>query len=119
MTRAEMIALALASPSAAFREELSFLVHGVDDREYAYDELSAVFDIEERAEGREGNRALLLAAREVLIAIGFYRPMSHAEEQSTYVTRGNVWAFKRRGTPFICDDPAELWQWPNEGRFAQ
>jgi hypothetical protein len=109
MDRAAMNALVMATPLRAFREELEFQLWGVDGREYAYDPVFALFDIEERNEGADGNRTLLREARRLLIAIGFYRPMTEADIRNTWVSRGTKWAFKMDGTPYEAVAPAETW----------
>lgn len=117
VTREQANELIRSTSPACLLCEVEFHTHDVGGREYAYDELSALFDVEERNEGPEGDRAVLRAARQLLVALGFYRPMSADEIASTVVSRGRVWAFKVGGVAYTADDPVELWQWPGEGRW--
>lgn len=118
MNRDQINRLILATSPANLLGEVSYLVHDIGDREYPYDELAALFDIEDRNEGPEGNRTLLRQSREMLVALGYYRPMPAEEIDNTIVSRGAVWAFKLKGVAYTSDDPVELWQWPGQGKFA-
>jgi hypothetical protein len=95
------------------------------EREYAYDEVAAAFDTEDRAEtwvheGHSGARSLLKAARQSLIDIGFYRPMPPQEIEETYTSHGrSPWTFKLFGIPYTHDDPAELWMFPQQAADGQ
>jgi hypothetical protein len=111
LTRPQQIALIMehAARSPELASEISYHVHDIGDREYAYDEVSAVFDIEDH-EGT--SRALRTTVRRALIAIGFYRPMSEDEINNTFVSSGTPWAFKLDKVAYTHDDPAEEWQWP-------
>jgi hypothetical protein len=112
VTRAEMIAAVNASNLTVFREEVDHHM-GIEDREYAYDEVSALFDIEDRAEDWK-HRSLLREARRILIEIGFYRVMPVEEQERTMVSHGTVWAFKQGGTAYTSDHLVCDWQWPVE-----
>lgn len=118
MTRDQINKLILATSSPNLLGEVLYRVHDIGDREYPYDELAALFDIEDREEGPEGNRTLLRQSREMLVAVGFYRPMPVEEIGNTIVSRGTAWAFKLKGVAYTADDPVEHWQWPGEGKFA-
>jgi hypothetical protein len=118
LTRDQMILVVLKSRSQAYKDEITHQL-GVD-REYAYDEVTAAFDAEDRAETwvQEGNveaRPLLKAARQALIDIGFYRSMPGQEIDNTYTsTGGSPWAFKLAGIPYTHDEPAEGWMFPDQ-----
>lgn len=118
LTREQMRQMILQLRSQAYRDEIAHQM-GVD-REYDYDEVAAAFDTEDRAETwvQEGNaeaRPLLKAARQALIAIGFYRQMSTDEIENTYTSNGrSPWAFKLSGIPYTHDDPAETWMFPDQ-----
>lgn len=122
MTRDEMNKLVLTSTNKEFLSEVRNLLD-VDDREYAYDAVSAAFDAEDRAEGWivDGNspdaRKVRAGAREALIAIGFYRVMTQDEIDNTFVSSGrSKWNFKLKGVPYTSDDQiVEKWQWPPDG----
>lgn len=114
MTRGEMIQAILSVDDREFQAEIDHYVHGVDDREYAYDEVSALFDMEERAEDPEdGDRRLLKICRQALIAIGFYRVMPQHEIDSTVRSGGGpVWSFKLNKVAYTTDHTVEAWQFP-------
>jgi hypothetical protein len=114
MNREEMTALIMSSKNAEFIGEVMALLDV--DREYPYDAVDATFDAEDRAEIflRDGSspsaRATLRGAREALIAIGFYRPMTDEEIQNTWTSSGRApWAFKLKGVAYTSDDSAEEW----------
>jgi hypothetical protein len=109
LTRPAMIALILAERSTAFQGEIAHHVHGVDDREYEYDEVSALLDIEDRNDCSDGDKSLLRTARRLLIAIGFYRPMTADEIANTYSTSGTAWAFKLAGIAYTSDYNNDDW----------
>lgn len=109
MKRAEMNALVMGTATASFREELEHYLWGVDDREYEYDPVFAVFDIEDRNGLKEGDKRLLREARKLLIAIGYYRPMTDEDIRNTWVSSGTKWAFKMGGVPYDAVGPSESW----------
>jgi hypothetical protein len=119
MTRPEMIAAVRAVDDAEFQDEVGHHM-GIEEREYSYDEVSALFDVEERAETwgveaatpaqRKAARRLLQVARRVLIGFGYYRVMP-AEE--TFTTSGrSPWAFKLDGIAYTSDEVIDDWQFP-------
>jgi len=100
MNRKQMIETIRQFPSIILRGEID---HQMSiDREYAYDEVCALLDTADLAPNR-GDRKLLNACRDCLIAIGFYRPMSKGEIDSTWVNSGTRWAFKRNGAAYTAD----------------
>lgn len=112
--RSALIAIVEAWASTALQSELAYHRDDVareDDDEVPYDTLSALFDVEERAEDA-GDRKLLTAARDALIAVGFYRVMPAEEIAATQVSRGTPWAFKRSGVAYTTDEIASRWQFP-------
>lgn len=119
MTRDEMNTLVLASTNKEFLSEVRNLLD-IEDREDPYDAVSALFDAEDRAQGwivdanSPDARKVLAGAREVLIAIGFYRVMTQEEIDNTFVSSGrSKWDFKLKGVPYTSDDQiVERWQWP-------
>lgn len=119
MTRNEMNLLIRNWPDVNLREEVSYHVHSVD-REYPYDEVCAILDIEERYEEalryeREASvkkecRHLLNEARSVLIELGYYRVLTQEEIDNTWSSSGVKWAFKRNGVAYDCESAtAEEW----------
>jgi hypothetical protein len=110
MNRKEKIELINQVEMKLFQEEVSHLVHGVDDREYDYDELDALFDIEERSEhGSLAHRGLLKQCRQLLTQMGFYRAMPQDEIDNTWVSGGTKWHFKMGGVPYTSDYNASTW----------
>lgn len=118
MTRAEMIKIILQHPDKEFQSEVQHHTHGIDDREYAYDEVTALFDIEQRAEDHAKKHAdarrLLKIARDLLIQIGFYRVMPQDEINNTFVSSGTKWAFKLNGVAYTTDETTDEWMFPEE-----
>lgn len=129
MERTEMIAAVRAVADAEFQDEVGHHL-SIEDREYAYDEVSALFDIEERAETwgaeaatpaqRKQAKRLLEVAQRVLIGIGFYRVMPADEIANTTImgNRRAPWAFKLDGIAYTSDDTIEEWQFPPEPEDA-
>ncbi|WP_298983415.1 hypothetical protein [uncultured Roseibium sp.] len=126
MTRDEMISLVKAETDETFIEELGHHL-GIDDREYEYDELSALFDIEDRAEiwvkqRYKGAMKLLNVSRRLMIAIGFYVPMSaeDIERSLSWSSSGGTrdpWAFKMGGVAYeLCDGWLEPFSPPKNRR---
>lgn len=122
MTRPEMIAAVRAVADAEFQDEVGHHM-GIEERDYSYDEVSALFDVEDRAETwgveaatpdqRKAARRLLQVARRVLIDIGFYRVMPPEEIDSTVTLSGRAaWAFKLEGHAYTTDEITEEWQFP-------
>lgn len=125
MDRQQMISLVRAVADKEFASEVNYFVHGIDEREYGYDEVSALFDILDRSEQaiadyddpklKRESRRLLKVARETCIAIGFYRVMPQEEIDNTYTSSTRApWTFKLKGVAYTSDDPADDWQWPKE-----
>lgn len=120
MNRAEMIARVRAEANPAYREELAHYM-GIEEREYAYDEVCAALDIEDRiaqalrddmpAEHRAGYRRTLANARRVLIDIGFYKPVAelHAELGELIQSTGPRYAFKLDGVEYDTAETSEEW----------
>lgn len=108
MTREQMNATILASKNREFLDEVE---NQLDiEREYPYDAVCAALDVEDLAEdwlskGSSSDvRALLRAAREALIAIGFYRVMPDDEIANTFTGSGrSPWAFKVKGVAYTSD----------------
>ena len=106
MTRDEMNK-AIRDNAAA--ELLGEIEHQMSvDRDYPYDEVCAVLDTEDRAETND-NRKLENQCRKMLVAIGFYRPMSQEEIDNTFVSSGTRWHFKMNGIAFTTDNTADEW----------
>ena len=92
----------LKTCSEEMRTEIDFLVNGVDhelpeEGEEEYDEVQAFMDIDDRDD------AFQRECRKILIDIGYYRVMPQAEIDSTYVSSGKKWDFKRKGIPYTQD----------------
>jgi len=123
LAREEMIQVILRSRNREFLDEITHQMSV--EREYAYDEVAAAFDTEDRAEtwvgdGHARARFLLKAARLALIDIGFYRQMSRDEIENTYTSNGrSPWAFKMDGIAYTHDDPAEPWMFPEQADDGQ
>lgn len=87
----------------------------LDDREYAYDEVSALFDAYALAEQETKDRRIIDAARTLLIEVGFYRVMPDEEIADTFMSSGrSPWNFKRGGVAYVTDFNTDSWQWPEE-----
>lgn len=129
MTRADMIAAILAVKDGEYQNEVSYYVHDIGEREYAYDELSAAIDIEERSEQaihdsddqkiKHQYRRLLKVARQALIAIGYYRVMPQEEIEQTYVSFGTAWTFKLDQIAYTLNDDFAEEQFPPEQEEAE
>lgn len=119
MTRGEMIQAILAVDDEEFQSEIRYHCHDIereDDDEIPYDEVAALFDIEDRAEDpQDGDRRLLKLCRQALIEIGFYRVMPQEEIDSTTRSGGGpVWCFRLNKLAYTTDHNAEAWQFPSE-----
>lgn len=98
-----------------FQSEVRHYVNDIGDREYAYDEVSALFDIEMSAQEPGGDKRLLKIARTMLIEVGYYRAMSAEEIANTYVSPGiSKWQFKLHGLAYRTDETTEEWQFPDD-----
>lgn len=119
MDRPALIAAIKAVRDEEFLSEVDHFVNNVDDREYEYDEVSALFDISERAEEGEyaNSRRLLTICRRLLIDAGYYYAMTPKQVANTYRSHGPAWDFKLDKTPYTSDECAEDWRWP-EGAEA-
>lgn len=84
------------------------------DREYRYDEVSALFDAFDLAEHETKDRRVIDRCRTLLIAHGFYRAMSQDEIANTFTTSGRPpYEFKRKAVAYTADpNTVEGWQWP-------
>lgn len=105
MNREQMNELIVNHPDTELQSEIEHHL-SIEDREYPYDPLCALLDIEDRAESdREfpENRRLLRACHDVLIELGFYRVMPQDEIASVTVTRGTKWCFKKAGVAYTTD----------------
>lgn len=112
--RPAMIAVIRAVSIGKFQSEIAHYM-GIEEREYAYDELSALFDIMMTHQEKGGDKFLLRIARQKLFDIGFYRIMPPSEIANTFrMGGGPVWDFKLNGVPYISDDPIDDWQWPED-----
>ena len=111
LSRAEIIKILLAYKSKDFQEEVNYHMT-IDDREYEYDELSALFDIKNAAD-IAGDTQMKRISRKLLLDIGFYRIMTQEEIDGTIRSDGRVaWEFKHLGVPYTSDYTEEEWQWP-------
>ncbi|AKF13603.1 hypothetical protein PHIN3_340 [Sinorhizobium phage phiN3] len=106
MNRKEMIEAICEVSSLEFQTEIGHFM-GIDEREYDYDQVSALFD----AMNMEGQtRHVVTIARSLLIQFGFYRPMPQDEIENTYVSGGRVpWFFKLNGIRYTSDETDEEW----------
>lgn len=108
-------------PDVNLRDEVSCSL-GFEDRDYPYDEVCAVLDIEDRYESalsylnyeprsevEKEWRHLLNEARSILIELGFYRVLTQEEIDNTWSSSGARWAFKRKGVAYDSDSTAEEW----------
>ena len=116
MNRTDMITLIEQVGTPELWSEIRYHCDDIEREEdgVTFDELSAIFDVEERAEEWK-NRGLLTACRRTLIAIGFYRVMTDHEVANTITTSGTVWAFKLDGVPYTSDFNQYAWMWAEEG----
>ena len=105
--RLEIICKINAQASGFLREEIDHQM--TVEREYEYDELDALFDTEDNAEGW-GKRNLLTACRRLLIEIGFYRVMPQSEIANTWVSGGTKWDFRLDGQPYTGDYSREAFE---------
>lgn len=119
MTRQEMIEIIKSFDDANFQSEIRHYM-SIEDREYAYDEVCAVFDVEEACEeflkdrsadkaSAKETRATLKFARRALIAIGFYRVMPQEEIDNTWSSSGYIWNFKEKGVAYTSDETVSEW----------
>ena len=93
-------------------DEIDYKVNDID-HEDAYDAADAILDIYDDAE-HNGERKLLNACRVVLIAAGYYRPMSQDEIDNTHTwsssgRKANPWCFKRNKIAYTCDEGINPW----------
>ncbi len=86
----------------------------LDERDYAYDEVSALFGAYHIAIGNRDD-VVIRAARRLLIAHGFYRVMTQYEIDNTFNTNGRkVWDFVHAGLKYTTDHTFDDWEWPDE-----
>jgi len=119
MTRATLLeAVRLKVQRARTSPLASEIEHfmSLDDREYAYDEVSALFDAYDLAERETKDRKVINAARDLLIVHGFYRVMSADEQANTFTSSGRApYDFRLGGTAYTSDpNTVDGWQWPDE-----
>lgn len=104
--------------NAYLQAEINHLLD-IDNREYKYDELTALFDLEDSLkynwDKTPQNRALLKLIRTIMIDMGYYRPMTGDEISSTFCSNGRVpWDFKLKTVAYTTDYPAEEWMFEND-----
>ena len=117
--RAAMIDIVKAVKDTDFQSEIRYFTNDIEERDYVYDELSALFDILDRNDQKDGDKRLLKVARQVLIDLGFFRIMPQDEIDNTYTSSGrSPWDFKLGGVPYTTDETHEHWQFPDEGEEA-
>lgn len=104
MNRSEIIEKINAQASGFLREEIDHQM--TVERDYEYDELDALFDTEDNAEGWK-KRGLLRQCRMLLIEIGFYRIMPQSEIDNTWVSGGTKWDFRLDGEAYTGDHSRE------------
>jgi len=117
MNRATLLDLVQTQRLAGgeFDSEVEHHVNGIDDREYAYDEVSALFDIYDLAVNETKDRHMIQLCRKLLIAAGFYRVMTQDEIDNTFRSNGGkVYDFVLAGLKYTTDETTEAWQWPPE-----
>jgi len=117
MTRALLLELVQTQRLAGgeFDSEIDHYVNGIDDREYAYDEVSALFDLYDVEVSERHDRHMIRLCRRLLIAAGFYRVMPQDEIDSTFRSSGRkVWDFVQDGVKYTTDHTTESWQWPEQ-----
>lgn len=115
LTRNKAIERILAEQDTEFKRELAYYT-GIEDREYPYDELSALFDVESIAD-EDQNAELLATTRKVMVDIGFYRLLTKEELETAVVSGGHKpWAFKKKGAGayYTSDYTVEEVQFPEE-----
>lgn len=116
--RREIIEKIKSIDNSHFQSEMEHFLN-VDDREYKYDELTALFDLEDSIkyhwDKNPKNKSLLDLVRTIMIEIGYYRKMTIDEISSTFCSNGrSPWDFKLNTIPYTSDYPAEEWMFPNE-----
>lgn len=106
MNRQQMNEAIRARGPGSFQEEINHFML-IEEREYDYDELCALFDTM-NMEGQE--RPVITVARTLLIEFGYYRPMPQEEIDNTYTSGGRVpWHFKLNGIRYTSDETEEEW----------
>ena len=106
MLRSEMIKLILKDKNKEFQSEIGHYM-SIDDREYAYDEVSALFDLHNAAEDFH-DRDMLRVTQRLLIEIGFFRVMTQEEIDSTIRSDGRKpWDFKHMKIAYTSDYSAD------------
>jgi hypothetical protein len=117
MARATLLDAARAEKGTGLASEIEHFMN-VDDREYAYDEVSALFDAMSLAEQNRGpgSRAVIDRARALLIDAGFYRVMPDDEAANTFRSNGGAPEdFRLKGVRYTTDFTVDEWQWPPGG----
>lgn len=106
----KLVANARTSPLAAEIEHFM----SIEDREYAYDEVSALFDAYDLAERETKDRRVINRCRDLLVVHGFYRVMSPEEQANTFTSSGRApYDFKIAGTAYTSEPhTVDSWQWP-------
>ena len=115
MSRETLLSAArLEATSTPLGGEIEHHTH-VDGRDYAYDEVSALFDAYAFAENETKDLRVIRRARELLIEHGFYRIMPPEEIANTWhFPARTAWDFKLKKQPYTTDYTINDWQWPEE-----
>ena len=79
-----------------------------EEGELPYDMANAFLDAMDFAEDNQ-DKQLEHMCESILIELGYYIPMSQADINNTYVTRGKVWDFKLSGIPYKGQDSFGSW----------
>lgn len=116
MTRETLLAAVKAEPyTTPLGGEIEHQM-SIEDREYAYDEVSALFDAYRYAEQETKDRRVIERCRDLLVEHGFYRVMPQEERDNTFTSSGRApYDFKRKGVMFTTDFTIDNWQWPDVG----
>ena len=114
MKRSEIIKLINEKVTGKLREAIRFYTYergqDVDHDETdedTYDELDALFDTVDLAEGWKA-RNLLIQCRKMLIDVGYYRVMPDSQIARTWVSSGTRWHFKMSGVAYTADHSQEV-----------
>lgn len=119
MNRQEMINHIHCVNSRAFHIEISYYM-SIEEREYKYDEVCALFDYESQLEEflvgpcdvkyRMQYRGELKVVRRTLIDIGFYREMLQDEIDNTWRSDSrSPWHFILKEKKWTTDEHASEW----------
>jgi hypothetical protein len=108
MTNRERLIAALASAPLSVAEEIGYRVQDVEHEE-AYDAADALVDLSDLADASDEWKEYRAPCRRLLIAAGYYQPMSERDINSTFVTRGKPWEFKMGGVAYRAAEAMSLW----------